>query len=190
MVTFRRSVREAVAGAERKANSQEEDDDQEVYIKPLLQRVVQLRGSFWTDTGRQWWERPSIVKRLNRRCRCETEHTCPPRPTLDMTVNSIVAKRPSPTRSNTANKGSSAFVDGPRDALSQSKCWWLLYNCPGHTSVADSAKNAPVSYNTRNLEKSPLLIWQLKLQATDTLREIRYGGAIYGSNPAATPNQA
>ena len=46
-----RSVREVVAGSQRKANSQEEDDDQEVYIKSLLQRVVQLRSSIRTDTG-------------------------------------------------------------------------------------------------------------------------------------------
>jgi len=46
-----RSVREVVAGSQRKANSQEEDDDQEVYIKSVLQRIVQLRGSVRTDTG-------------------------------------------------------------------------------------------------------------------------------------------
>jgi len=37
-----RSVREVVACSERKAYSQEEDDDQEMYIKPVLQRVVQF----------------------------------------------------------------------------------------------------------------------------------------------------
>lgn len=48
-----RSVRKVVAGSERKANSKEEDDDQEMYAKPVLQRVVQLRSSVRTDTGRE-----------------------------------------------------------------------------------------------------------------------------------------
>jgi len=46
-----RSLREAVAGPQREANSQEKDDHQEMYAKPLLQRVVQFRGSIRTNTG-------------------------------------------------------------------------------------------------------------------------------------------
>ena len=46
-----RSLREAFAGSERKAYSEEEDHNQEMYAKSVLQRVVQLRGSIRTDTG-------------------------------------------------------------------------------------------------------------------------------------------
>jgi len=46
-----RSLREAIAGSERKAYSEEENHDQEMYAKPVLQWVVQLRGPIRTDTG-------------------------------------------------------------------------------------------------------------------------------------------
>jgi len=47
-----RSLREAVAGSQWKANSEEKDDDQKMHAKSVLQRVVQLRSSIRTDTGR------------------------------------------------------------------------------------------------------------------------------------------
>jgi len=68
-----RPLRETVAGSERKANSEEEDNDQEVYVKPVLQRVIQLRGSVRTDTGTRrrqnvWNSVPSTVNFSSLNC--------------------------------------------------------------------------------------------------------------------------
>lgn len=54
-VCFFRSLCEDPLDAERQKTEEEEDDNKEKHAEPVLQRIVQLWGFIWANSGTEYW---------------------------------------------------------------------------------------------------------------------------------------